>query len=239
MIINTEGIVFRTTRYSETSIIADVFTLEKGLMSYIMGGVRKKKSRVSPGLFQVMSIVDVIVYHSEANKLHRMKEIHAAYHYQSIPFDVRKSSIMLFLAELCSRTIRETEANPELFYFIKNQLVRLDEREEDFANTHLLFMIGLAAQLGFELQPPIDPQQQFFDLEQGQFALEAPRHFNYVKPPLSQLLSELMMDLENPTSIHITRDERRALLDKLIDYFRLHVVGMRELKAHRILAEVL
>jgi len=62
------GIVFRKLPYSETSVIVDIFTLEHGLMSYIISGVRKARARTSASVLEVMTVVDMLAYHSEKKK---------------------------------------------------------------------------------------------------------------------------------------------------------------------------
>ena len=42
MIIKTRGIILRTVKYSETSVIADIFTEGAGLRSYIISGMRAR-----------------------------------------------------------------------------------------------------------------------------------------------------------------------------------------------------
>ena len=45
MIFKTRGIVFRFTKFQETSIIVTIFTELFGLQSYIVNGVRSKSSK--------------------------------------------------------------------------------------------------------------------------------------------------------------------------------------------------
>ena len=133
MIIKTRGIILRTVKYSETSIIADIYTEGVGLRSYIISGVRTQRSRVAMGLLQVMSLVDIVAYDAPG-KLNRIKEIHAAHIYTALPFDVRRSSIGLFMAEVTRRTIRESEENEALFAFLFDIFQYLDETAERFTN---------------------------------------------------------------------------------------------------------
>src|SRR5690606_27448832 len=88
MLLKTRGIVFRSVKYSETSLIVDIYTEEKGLRKYIISGVRKARSSVSAGLFQVMSLVDIVGYEREGKDLNRLKEIRPAYIFRAIPFDL-------------------------------------------------------------------------------------------------------------------------------------------------------
>jgi DNA repair protein RecO (recombination protein O) len=91
MIVKTRGIVFRYTRYGETSIIANVFTEQFGLQSYIVNGVRSKKPKVNIALFQPLTLLDMVVYHKETGGVFRIKEVKCNYPYRIIPSDMRRS----------------------------------------------------------------------------------------------------------------------------------------------------
>ena len=81
MLIKTRGIVFKSIKYSETSLIVDIYTEEKGLRKYLISGVRSKKAKTSAGLFQVMSLVDLVAYHRDDKDLTRIKAIKHNYVY--------------------------------------------------------------------------------------------------------------------------------------------------------------
>ena len=117
MLIKTRGIVFRAVKYSETSFILDIYTEEKGLRTYIVSGVRQKNARVKPSLLQLMTLVEMVVYHRDDKSMTRIKEIKAAHIYHSIPFDIRKGAIGMFMIEVARKTIRESEENRALFQF--------------------------------------------------------------------------------------------------------------------------
>ena len=61
MLIKTRGIIFKSIKYSETSLILDVYTEELGLQKYIISGVRSKKARTTAGMLQIMSLLDLDV----------------------------------------------------------------------------------------------------------------------------------------------------------------------------------
>ena len=238
MITKTRGVVFRKMRYSETSMIADIYTEEHGLMSYIMGGVRSTKSRTSAGLFELMSIVEIVAYHSDRQKLHRIKEIKPAVLYQSIPFDVRKSAILMFMAELCAKTIKESEQNPTLFACIVNQLRILDELPTGFINRHLEFMVALAEELGFGIHAHLTDDASCFDMLTGNFVHTTPDH------PYILLETHGLKQLLNKTAgisgtLVLTRIERNQLIDALLLYYKLHLEQMSDLQSHDILREIL
>jgi DNA repair protein RecO (recombination protein O) len=234
MLIKTKGIVIRTIKYSETSVIADIFTEEKGLLSYIISGVRKSRSKTQASMLMPLSIVEMVAYHSDRVKLHRVRELKPAYVFSSIPFEVRKATICLFLSELCLKTMKGTDASPSLFHFLETQIIRLDQEQEHFLNWHLFFMIGFAEQLGFAFEPPAIPGSTYFDLLHGKFLNEKPDHAYWTAD------AEGLTHLINKEFTHpYTRQERNTLVDDLLTFFRLHIENMRELNSHRVLRQVL
>ena len=118
MLIKTKGIVLKAIKYGETSLIVDIYTEEKGLRKYIVSGVRKQKAKISAGLLQVMSSVEIIAYEKEGKGLNRLKEIRASHIYQSIPMEIRKGAVGLFIAEIAQKTLKEAESNKPLFDFL-------------------------------------------------------------------------------------------------------------------------
>ena len=61
MIHKTRGIVFRFTRYGETSIIVTIFTEAFGLQSYIVNGVRSKSAKNKIALYQPLTLLNLVV----------------------------------------------------------------------------------------------------------------------------------------------------------------------------------
>ena len=239
MLTKTEGIVFRRIPYSETSIICDIYTSEHGLMSYIISGVRKPKARTSASLLQVMSIVDLLAYHSDSNKLHRIREIRPAYVFQTMPMDVRKNAIILFMAELCSKCIKEHEQNMPLYQLIHRTLVDLDEKTSGFQNHHLKFMIQLADELGFGPVASQTPEAFCFDMIDGLFTAELPSTHQYYREDEGELAQLIKYARDEGDEPQIDRQRRNGLIDDLIIYYKVHLENLKEFNSHLILREVL
>jgi DNA repair protein RecO (recombination protein O) len=238
MLITTRGIIFRTVKYGETSIIADIFTESHGLQTCIIAGVRKAGSKTQAGLLQVMSITELVLYYRPDQQMHRIREIRAAYVYQRIPFDIRRSAVGLFMTELCRKTIRETEENRPLFQFLYDRFAYLDATHTSVANYHLHFMLELSVYLGFVPGEDWTPETPFFDLKEGLFSAR-PGHPYYIEEGLSQQLYALLtIDYRETHQVGLGTLARRRLLQELITYYKLHLEHFTELHAHHILQEV-
>src|SRR2546430_2069454 len=111
MLHKTRGIVFHVTDYSESSVVAKIYTELFGLQPYLINSVRKKKSSVKPSALQPLALIDLVVYHKERSGLKRVADAKNNPVLKSIPFDVRKSSVVLFLNEVLYKSVKEEEAN--------------------------------------------------------------------------------------------------------------------------------
>ena len=241
MIISSRGIVFRTLKYGESSLILDIYTEALGLRSYIFSGVRSGKSRAQAAVCQLTYLLDIIVYEREDKELNRMKEVRPAYIYNTIPFDIKKSAVGLFMLEVARKTIRERERNPELFAYLWQQFYLLDSSEHPVSNLHLSFLLSLAPYLGFAPMNNYSDSCSYFNLREGIFEQHPPvDHMWFFDPPQSKLL-HLLLNTPSETchEIPISRTERQHLLDGLLEYYRFHTDSLHHLNTHQIFKEVL
>ncbi len=238
MIIKTRGIVLKTTQYSETSLICKVFTEQRGLKSYIISGVRKKKGKTSAGLLQVMGILDLVVYDNPKSNLHRIKELSNHYVFQEVPYDLVKGSIGLFIIEIVQKTIKGQEEHQELFQYLVDTMQFLDQTKLPPSNLHLHFLLEYASHLGFGPSGVQEDSQLYFHLWDGRF-MPIKEDKYALSQELSTYISELLhLSVEEVHNIQMSRETRHQLLSELLNYFKLHVDNFPEINAHRILKEV-
>jgi DNA repair protein RecO (recombination protein O) len=240
----TKGIVLRTIKYGETSLIVSIYTELFGLQSYLVNGVRSS-SRKGPGrasLFQPGAILDLVVYHNDLKNLQRIKEFKWGYLYRGIFSSIIKNAVALFMVELLTKTIKQPEQNSDLFYFIEDAFMYLDESEPGVvANFPLFFALHLAALNGLRFSDDYSAQHSFLDLQEGQFVIEQPVHPYFLAGPYSFATSQLLKaqqprDLIN---IHLNQETRRILLNAYQQFYALHLADFGIMKTLPVLQEVL
>lgn len=240
MLIKTSGIVLRTKKYSETSVIADIFTEAKGLRSYLVSGVRTQNARVSAGLLQIMTPVEIVAYHRDDRDLTRLKEIKPLHIFHALPFDVRRSAVGMFMTELARKTIHGHEEHPELFSFLLENFVFLDETTRPFSNLHLHFMLKLTEYLGFLPGGRFSVVTPVFDLQEGIFTGDNPTHPHTLSAFYSEKTGQLLaLPKEKCHEVELSREERRTLLRQLLDFYRLHIEHFPVIHSHEVLEEVM
>ncbi len=241
---NTKGIVLRTVKYGEASIVSTIYTELFGVQSYIVKGARQgtKKTQGKAAYFQAAAILEMTVYHNEQKNLQFIKEYNWAYPYQSVLFDVVKNCVAMYIVEVLQHTLKEPEANPDLFYLVENTLQQLDKGSDGLtANLPLYFMLHLGMQLGFQIQGAYSEATPILDLHEGFFVSETPIHAYYLSDELAMVASELnnislYNDLEK---IKLNRTTRRKLLDSFGQYLSLHIPDFGTLKTLAVLQEIL
>ena len=240
MISASRGIVFHQLKYSETSIIAKIFTEKFGMQSYIIKGARRKKSKTSAGMFQHLSLVELTANHKEKSNIHFLQDVRLTYQYSTIPYDIYKSSILLLINEILYRSVKEEETNAELFDFIYNALQWLDLRESGFANFHLVFLLQLSKYLGFFPKGIYSETNHVFNMNSGCFEKIIPNHPNYFNEKAAYQFSLLaQVSFENMLDVALNNTSRNNLLNNIIEYYQLHIPNLGTPKSLKILKEVL
>lgn len=240
MLIKTRGIVFRSIKYSETSIISDIYTEEKGLRTYIISGVRSRKAKFSASLLQVMSLINMVAYHREDKEMTRIKELKAAHIFQSLPFDIYKSSVGMMMIEVAQKSVREKEENRPLFQFLYEYFQFLDETQDRVANVHLHFILALTSYLGFRPGGDYSSATPIFDLEEGLFVTSCTNHVNYLDEQQAALLYQLLQcDKTDSHLIRMSRQDRTDLLEQLLQFYRLHIENFPTINSYAVLREVM
>jgi len=237
-LINTAGIVLHQMKYGETSVIVKIYTEELGLQSYIVRGVRSKKAKIKYNLLQPGNILNLVVYYKEKSSLQNIREIKLAHHYEFIPYDVIKGSLLIFMIEVFYKSVIEEELNTELYLFLNSALIELDQLENQLSLFHLIYMIRLSKYLGF--YPQLNwVSGSYFDLLEGVFQTFAPVHDHYLSPDMSSKFFDLIKNVVHEKPFIIDRTDRNELLYRLIEYYRLQLPTMQEVKSHHVLSEVL
>jgi DNA repair protein RecO (recombination protein O) len=240
MLHTVKGIVLNTIKYTDASVITKIYTDAFGLQSYLVNGVHAKKSATKINLLQPLSLLDLVVYNKGKRQLQRIKEMKCEQPFTSIPFDVAKRCIVIFLDEVLCKSLHEEEQNPLLFNFITNALQILDLKSDNCANFHLLFLLHLSKHLGFYPQENYNADRPYFDLRAGQFKSQLPNHPDFTAGLISNKLSLLLnSNFESISSIALANLERKELLEKILKYYELHIATFKDVNSHLILQEVI
>jgi len=222
------------------TILTDLF----GVQSYLVNGVRAstKKGAGAANLFQPAAILDLIVYHNELRNLQRISEFKWGYLYKNIFSDIKKNAVSLFMVELLTKCLKQPEANEDLFLFVEDALLHLDEGSETvMANFPLFFSLHMAVFFGFQIDDQYSEKTPFLDLQEGVFVKKMPSHPHFLEEKQAAITSQLLKVMQpyELEEFNLNYNTRRQLLLHYQDYYALHIPEFGQMKTLMVLHEVL
>ena len=235
MLVKTKAIVLSSLKYQEKSLIVKCFTLSDGLKSYfVRDAFSGRKGNHKIAYFQPLTLLEIEAVHKNKGTLENFKEIKISHPYWSIPTDIFKSTIVLFLSEMLHHSIHEEEANPDFFFFFVTAFMWLDTHDQ-ISNFHLILLMEATKFMGFYPEDS-NPNFDFFEMREGVFMpFETVSCLNKAQTFLLKTLLELRFDT---AKILFNAKERQALLTIIIDYYSLHLDGFKKPKSLEVLVEV-
>jgi len=239
MILKTKGIVLHHIKYRESGLIIHVFTPDLGRQSLLIQGIKSRSKKEKASLFQPLYILDLEIYHKPGQSLHRIKEARNHKPYISIPHNIVKTSIAVFLSELLYNCLKTEEKEAELFDFLINSFQVLDHCDSGITNFHLVFLLKLTRFLGFYPNTGGLADPFCFDLRDGLFRASPPNHPFYLSQAQTHLfLAILEHNLHGLKDLNLNNDLRSEMLEHIIDYYNLHEQNVGSLKSIKFLKEV-
>jgi DNA repair protein RecO (recombination protein O) len=216
------AIALHSIPYRDSSVIARFFTEDNGLQSFIASGVRAAKTKLSPSLFQPLSLTELVYYFHPGRELHRLAEIRCAGDLSGIQMHPAKTAMAMFVAEYLGRVLKEQLENKPLFALTGQWMQTLNRRDSDFESAHLGYLWQSFSSLGIAPENWVDLcvsgrtdaekfrpfADDFFDSEDAFFPLRLPSEF------------------------------RKEILDLLVEYATRHLEGMGQMKSLTVLRQV-
>jgi DNA repair protein RecO (recombination protein O) len=240
MLHKTRGIILKTTLYSENSVVVQIFTEKFGIQSYMINGVKKPRAKISMNMLQPLHLVDMVAYYKHNTGIQRVSELRPAPVYSSIPYNIVKSTITQFLNEVLYKSIRQQTTDEHLFDFIFSAMCWFDECGSATVNFHLAFLLKLSRFLGFAPSTITKSDDNYFDLQEGEFKSRTPAHPNFLsKEDAFLFISLFTSPFEKIDEIKLDNKTRRFILDKILVYYTLHTASFGDILSHQVLEDVL
>lgn len=243
MLLKTNGIVLRSIKYGETSLITTLFTATLGIQTYMVQGVRSSRPQANrAGLFQPGMLLELVVYQQAQKNMQRIREFRVAHIYGSLQEDVIKNSIVLFSAELLLRLLPEHAPLPSLFDITYEYFVTLDKLPlSSVANFPLYFIMQCSSELGYELKGNYSPDSPHLNMQEGGYTEHAPAAAPFMSDEDARALSTMQQitTYEALKEVGMSSDMRLRLLDWYIAFLQQHTQHMGNIRSLAVLRTIL
>jgi DNA repair protein RecO (recombination protein O) len=239
MLEKTKGIVLHQIKYTDSGIVAQLYTRKFGRQSFLIKGMRNKKSGKHNINFQPLFILDLEMYYKATREMQILKEFSVSYGPYEIHSNIKKSCVAIFLGEILNSVLKEESSHAEMFDYLEESIVYFDRCKDKYANFHIAFLAGLSSFLGFEPSIRTNSGDVYFDMKNGIFVPIPPVHGNYATIEISNILA-VFFDSSYDTSgnISLTGILRNEVLETLVNYYSLHLPGIKKIKSLEVLKEV-
>lgn len=189
-----------------------------GQVAFFLRGIGNKKAK-NQILSHAGAILDVEYTEKQGTDLLSVSQLERLVHYQHVPGNVVKSSLMLFLAEIILKSTQQNDGSKEMYQLAASTFEWIDVSDH-LANIHLYFLANWIRLLGLEPQQA-KQEGQVFDLQEGAWLNKQ------IIPVEGRVLSsqdaEVFMkafDLKMATlnELSLSGESRRRLLHALVNY---------------------
>ncbi len=237
MILATRGIVLHKFRYLEKDFIVQIFTEDKGKLSFLVKNSKRNKSLLA--IFQPMAGVYLQFKYNEKKEIHYISESSPIHHAGlDLYADPIKGTLTFFMAELLKNSLYPCYPNQELFGFCLNstqQLYQADQQQLALYPSYYTLMI--CSHLGIGIPDILDAE--YFDLLNGSSSSCKPEHKEYICSQEIELLKSLLgIDFDALTNLKAAKSVRLNLLRSLMKYIEFQMEHFKELKSLDILEQL-
>lgn len=218
MIERVNAYVLVSRKFKDSLRLSHVFTLEHGVQAYLF---RTGKKGENISYFQPLNSIQFSGKKPEG-KLEIVKDMTLSEIYTSIPFQVEKSTVALFISEFLYRCLPEHYVSEEVFQLVKKTTNRLDSTEKT-GSLPLHFIAQFALEMGF-------------------LSDEYELTFENVKSEEALLHLSLKLFITTPIDFEVehtlNRDQRKTLLNELIAFCSKHLDTSIQLNSLEMFHEI-
>ncbi|MCX6325547.1 MAG: DNA repair protein RecO [Bacteroidia bacterium] len=239
MLEKTRGIILHQIKYTDSGIIAQLYTRKFGRQSFLIKGMRNRKTGKHNILFQPMFILDLEMHYKASREMQVLKEFSVSFTPYNIHSNIKKSCVAIFLGEVLTSILKEEGPHEEMYDYIEESIIYFDRCNENFVNFHIAFLTGLSSFLGFEPGTRTSTGDTFFDMTNGKFVPIPPVHGNYANEEVSNILADFFIaSYDTISNITLTGTMRNEVLETLVRYYSLHLPGLKKINSLEVLKDV-
>lgn len=233
------GIVMHVLKYSDKNSIAHIYTDVRGRMSFLVPQGNTRAAHMRNAMFMPLSIIEFEARIAPGRDLASLKDVKTVHQLASIYADPAKSAIAMFISELLTRTIQESERNSQLWQYLYQSILLLNSIEHGIANFHICFLYNLGAFLGIQPDTGTYHDGYWFDMENGVFTPMRPPHSHVLSPKeAAAMITISRMSFSNLHRFKLSHTQRNDILDTALRYFQLHNSTVGTMRSPDILRQL-
>lgn len=234
MLIPSTCITLRTIKYSDSRTIVNVLSRTRGRLAVIVADGNTPAARRRRALMMPGAAFDCLIDMRDNRSLQSLRDVMPRR--LVIGGDPMASAVIMFACDFLSALLREQQPDEFLFDFVDSALRHITSPGNHIANAPLAFLIGLQQFMGIAPDTSTYRDGYCFDFTGGIFRPTPPLNGKWLDAAESRaLVTILRMNFQNMCRFRLSREERRTILDNLLDYYGVHFGNIHSLPSLQIL----
>ena len=237
MIVKTEAICLKNTRFGESSIVSKMFSLKDGLSSYMVQGVHRKSNTIRPSHLTPGNILEMVIYEKPNASMQRIKEVKTLAPLYEIHSDMKKNAVLQFILEIVAKTNEEMHPDEMIYRFLKDTLLRMESGSTNPACMPIYFLRDYLKFTGWYPDPDLWKKGFVFEMQEGVFGSDTdPVNRNKLEPEMSELVYRVLVADSEDELIY---QNRKKLLKTFVEYYDIHLLKGKKIQSPEVLSVIL
>ncbi len=248
MIEKTDAIILKSKKYRDTSKILTLFTKDHGKLNMIAKGSRAKNNKFG-GSIETLSHVSIVFYNYPQKDFQYISQASINDFFHGMHDDLSKTMIGMAITEIINNTTQPNDKNLAIYNLLLETFSALNECERDPLRYFIYFQINYAdligyspnfhscASCGLEVESGYKYDSIYFSLENGALFCEQCQKKIIVilrkgSPGAGLVIRRLTgIPAGEVKTIRISSSLINEVLSVYHQYLKIHVSGMKDLKA--------
>lgn len=227
--LETKAIVLGAINYNDTYKIMSLYSLALGKIS-VLWKYSKTKRNSFPLPF---TEIELIATKTNKGTLYKLKDFSFINHSHNIHLSSVKMNITIFLCEIIIKVISFTEEDQKLYSFLSRAMAELNVVEDGKENFHIYFLIELTKYIGINPTINTEERKRIFSLIDGCFVNSS--NMGLSEPESCFLRNLYRINIRNIHLFKLNRIQRNMIIDYIMKYYKIHLVGLSEIKSLEVL----
>lgn len=228
--IASDCITLRSIKYNDTRAIVHCLSREAGRISIIVNDGKSPAARRRRALMQPGSSFSCLIDIRENRSLQSVRDLMPAR--IMMLENPMATSIVLFICDFLSTILRDSQPDALLYDFVDDAIASITSSTRSIANAPIAFLFSLQQFMGIAPDTASFRPGYCFDFSAGQFRPTPPLHSQWLDAQQSAILFSLSrINFRNMHLYRMTRADRNAILDLLIQYYSTHFGAIRNLQS--------
>lgn len=234
-------IALRTVKYDDRRVIVTAWSAERGRIGLLVPSGPSREACRRRAIMMPLGLFEGEVDVRPGRELLNIRDVYPMAVLPSLNSSPAKAVVAMFLAEVLDKVLRETPPDGLLAEYIFTAVTKLDAMTlRGVGNFPAVFLCGLGRFLGIEPDVGSWSPGKGLDMTDGIYRNSAPTSGRWLNPEEAAVGAMVQrMTFDTGSRLALPRQLRRIILDRILEYYTIHLAPMDSLRSLAVVRDLL